>query len=92
MDIIDKLSEYKMTEIILSLIKDKSLTSKNHKEVEQAKSYLRANCGIIYINVMKSINNVYQVMARTKTTTLVYEYNSITEELIIKGERRNVIS
>lgn len=93
MDIINRLLEYKIKDNILQLLVNKSLMSRDHKTVEAAKKELRSNSGVIFINVMApSKEGLYKVMAKTKTTIFVYEYNSRTEELIMKGERRNVVS
>lgn len=92
MDIIKKLLEHKIKDDILKFLKDRSLFSKDHLVVNTAKRELRKNSGVIFINIMPSDNRIYKVMAKTTTTTLVYEYNSNTETLIMKGDRNNVIS
>lgn len=92
MDIIIKFMEYRIKDDIFKFLTNRDLMSKDHRVVESAKKQLRSNCGVIFINVMKPDNGIYKVMAKTKTTTLVYEYNSNTEELIVKGDRKNVIS
>lgn len=47
--------------------------------------------GIFFINYIKTKDsNIYTVMIKRKEFTYIYSYNLSTDELILKGERKNV--
>lgn len=47
--------------------------------------------GIFFINYIKTKDsNIYTVMTKRKDNTYIYTYNLNTDELILKGERKNV--
>ena len=51
---------------------------------------INSNYGIFFYNIMKTTNNkVWTIMAKRKSCTYVYSFNSTTKELTLKGERRN---
>lgn len=46
--------------------------------------------GIFFINYIKTKDsNIYTVMIKRKEFTYIYTYNLSTNELILKGERKN---
>ena len=47
--------------------------------------------GIFFINYIKTKDsNIYTVMTKRKNYTFIYTYNISDDELILKGERKNV--
>ena len=62
----------------------------NPKEYRDYKQMINSNYGIFFYNIMKTTNNkVWTIMAKRKSCTYVYSFNSTTKELTLKGERRN---
>lgn len=92
MDIVEKLVRFRIKDNILILLNNGRLTSTDYNIVVAAKKELRVNNGVIFINVMAQEKGIRKIMVKTKIMTLVYEYRSLTKELIIKGERVNVVS
>lgn len=91
MDIITKILELKIGDTLISYLKDGTLFSKNIKAIADAKSDLRSRCGVVFVNIMGNTNSKCIVMIKTTNqSTIVYEYDKRTEELTIKGERKNV--
>lgn len=55
------------------------------------KQQINKSFGIFFINYIKTKDsNIYTVMTKRKDNTYVYAYNVKTDELILKGERKNV--
>lgn len=49
--------------------------------------------GIFFINYIKTKDsNIYTVMTKRNNYSYVYTYNIVTDELILKGERKNANS
>ena len=47
--------------------------------------------GIFFINYIKTKDsNIYTVMTKRNNSSYIYTYNVVTDELIFKGERKNV--
>lgn len=66
-------------------LKDKPVLFRDFKQ------QINKSFGIFFINYIKTKDsNIYTVMTKRKDNTYIYTYNVITDELILKGERKNV--
>lgn len=86
MDILDKHIVMRLNNTIIAGfdVKDSPVAYKLYKQ------RINANYGIFFYNIMKTSNKeVWTIMAKRKTHTYIYSFNSVTKELILKGERRN---
>lgn len=88
MDMIDRLLELTLKDNVYEVIPQ--LLSNNTKLISEAKKSLRESCGIIFVQVMQNNRESCMIMIKTKNTSFIYEYNKLTEELNMKGERKNV--
>lgn len=86
MDILDKHIVLRLNNVIINGFEKKD----NPKEYRDYKQMINSNYGIFFYNIMKTTNNkVWTIMAKRKSCTYVYSFNSTTKELTLKGERRN---
>lgn len=86
MDILDKHMVMRMNNIIIEgfSVKDSPVEYKLYKQ------RINANQGIFFYNIIKTSNKeIWTIMAKRKTCTYIYSFNSVTKELILKGERKN---
>lgn len=90
MDMIDRLLELTLKDNVYESIPD--LLSNNTALISKAKKMLRETCGIIFVQVMQNNRNNCMIMIKTQHTSFIYEYDKLTEELNIKGERKNANS
>lgn len=88
MDMIDRLLELTLKDNVYESIP--ALLSNNITLISTAKKKLRETCGIIFVQVMQNTRESCMIMIKTKNTSFIYEYDKLTEELNMKGERRNV--
>lgn len=86
MDIIDRLLELSLKDNVYEVIS--KLLSNNATLISEAKKTLREQCGIIFVQVMQNTKVNCMIMIKTKNTSFIYEYNKLTEELNMKGERK----
>lgn len=87
MNIIDKF----IVRQLEKLIKDGVEIRNDPPRFREYKQILNNKFGIFFYNVMKTNDrDVFTIMAKRKTATYIYSYNITTNDLILKGERRNV--
>lgn len=86
MDILDKHIVLKLHNTIIQGfdVKDSPVAYKMYKQ------RINSTYGIFFYNIMKTSNKeIWTIMAKRKACTYIYSFNSVTKELILKGERRN---
>lgn len=86
MDILDKHMVLKLHNLIIEGfdVKDNPMQFKLYKQK------INSSFGIFFYNIIKTANKeVWTIMAKRKTYTYIYSFNSTTRELTLKGERRN---
>ena len=86
MDILDKHMVLRLNSLMIAgfEVKDNPMQFKLYKQS------MNSNYGIFFYNIMKTANKeVWTIMAKRKTYTYIYSFNSTTKELTLKGERRN---
>lgn len=88
MDMIDRMLELTLKDNVYESIP--ALLSNNNKMVSDAKKMLRETCGIIFVQVMQNNIDRCMIMIKTQHTSFIYEYDKLTGELNMKGERKNV--
>ena len=63
---------------------------KRSKTLNIAKQELKANCNIIFLNVITETNNKFTVNVKTIENSYIYDYNFDTKEIkLIGGIRKN---
>lgn len=87
MDMIDRLLELTLKDNVYEVLP--SLLSNNTNLISVAKKTLRETCGIIFVQIMQNSREKCMIMIKTKNTSFIYEYNKLTDELNMKGERKN---
>lgn len=85
MNILDKFIELNIRRII----REARTIMNVPTEYSEFKKFIKKEHGIYFINFMALKDNKYTVMAKRKTYTYIYLYNTKTDELILKGERKN---
>jgi len=86
MNVLDKhtVLKFKTTIIEGFEVKDNPIEFKKYKQK------INIDHGIFFYNIMKTTNKkVWTIMAKRKTSTYIYSFNSETKELKLKGERKN---
>ena len=86
MNILDKFIEKNIRKIIINAYK---LISYPNKYSEYKKE-IKKNYGVYFINFIDLKNGFKTVMVKRKSSTYIYMYKTNTDELILKGERKNV--
>lgn len=87
MDMIDRLLELTLKDNVYEVLP--SLLSNNANLISVAKKTLRETCDIIFVQIMQNSREKCMIMIKTKNTSFIYEYNKLTDELNMKGERKN---
>lgn len=92
MDIIERINELKIKDTLKEVLITGVFFSKNKnvQEIQKVKTQLREKCGIVFVNVIAQTSTNASIMIKTNNLKYIYDYNKLTEELTIKGERKNV--
>lgn len=86
MNILDKHIILKLNKLLIEGFHAKD----NPLEYKKYKQRLNLSYGIFFYNIMKTTNReIWTIMAKRKAYTYIYSYNSTTNELSLKGERKN---
>lgn len=86
MDVLDKHMVLKLKNLIIEgfNVKDYPVKFKSYKQK------INSSYGIFFYNIIKTANKeMWTIIAKRKSYTYIYSFNSTTQELILKGERKN---
>lgn len=90
MDIIERSIPLALTQVLLPLMEDRLLEIGDSSTIQIRKKMLNDKYGIYFVNVLKENSGAKTVMIKRTNYTYIYSYSPSTNELILKGERKNV--